>query len=86
MSGPIVDGRMGIYLDHDTGLLYLNFANLFDDFTLQTLSTKLNITVYLKKAGWNNQPLFVSASKTQNILELTPQTFTCGNDTLIILT
>jgi len=86
MSGPIVDGRMGIYLDHQTGLLYLNFANLFDDFTLQTLSTKLNITVYLKKAGWNNKPLFVSASKTQNILELTPETFNCGNDTLIILT
>lgn len=85
LNGVIVDNRMGIYIDQNTGLLYFNFANLYDDAVLQALSPKIQVTVFLKKAGWNNKPLFVSYNKMQNILGLTPTTITCGLDTLVLL-
>lgn len=69
-GGVIVDGKMGVAIDYQTGLLTLNFTNLYQDPVLQTLSTKVQIHVYLKKGGFNNQPLFVDATKVQNMLQL----------------
>jgi hypothetical protein len=68
LSGIIVDGRIGVSVDYSTGLLTLNFTNLYQDIILQTLNTKVEITVYLKKAGWNNTPIFVNSVQAQNIL------------------
>ena len=68
--GAIVDGKMGISMDFDTGLLTLNFTNLYQDQILQTLSTKVQVNVFLKKGGFNNQTLFVDSSKVQNMLSL----------------
>jgi hypothetical protein len=68
--GAIVDGTMGVSLDPSTGLLTLNFSNLYQDPVLQTLSTKVLISVFLKKGGFNNQPLFVDSTKVQNMLSL----------------
>ena len=67
-SGVIVDGKIGVSLNYETGLLSLNFSNLYQDPVLQTLSTKVEITVYLKQAGWNNQPIIVNSIKLQNVL------------------
>lgn len=69
-SGVIVDGKMGVSIDYDTGLLTLNFTNLFEDPIISTLSTKLQINVFLKKGGFNNKPLFVDSTKVQNMLKL----------------
>jgi hypothetical protein len=69
-SGVIVDGKIGVAIDYATGLLTLNFTNLYQDAVLQTLSTKVQISVYLKKGGFNNQPLFVDSTKVQNMLKL----------------
>lgn len=69
-SGAIVDGKMGVAVDYDTGLLTINFTNLYQDATLQTLSTKIQVTVYLKKGAFNNAPLFVDSTKVQNMLQL----------------
>lgn len=69
-SGVIVDGKMGVAIDYSTGLLTLNFTNLFQDTTLQTLSTKVQINVFLKKGGFNNTPIFVDSTKVQNMLNL----------------
>jgi hypothetical protein len=69
-EGVIVDGKMGVAIDYSTGLLTLNFTNLFQDAVLQTLSTKVQINVFLKKGGFNNQPLFVDSTKVQNMLKL----------------
>jgi hypothetical protein len=69
-TGPIVDGRIGVYIDHSTGLLRLDFSNLYQDPVLLTLNTKIQITVYLKKAGFNNTPLFVDSSQMANLLTL----------------
>lgn len=69
-SGAIVDGKIGVSIDYQTGLLTLNFTNLFQDTVLKTLSTKIQINVFLKKGGFNNQPLFVDSTKVQNMLKL----------------
>jgi hypothetical protein len=69
-SGTVVDGKMGVSVDFSTGLLTLNFTNLYQDAILQTLSTKVQVTIFLKKGGFNNTPLFVDSSKVQNMLSL----------------
>jgi hypothetical protein len=68
--GAIVDGKMGVSLDSSTGFLTINFTNLYQDAVLQTLSTKVQVQVFLKKGGFNNQPLFVDSSIVQNMLSL----------------
>jgi hypothetical protein len=68
--GVIVDGTIGVSVDYTTGLLTLNFSNLYQDPVLQTLSTKIQVNVFLKKGGFNNQPLFVDSGKVQNMLNL----------------
>lgn len=69
-SGVIVDGKMGVSMDYATGLLTINFTNLYQDPVLQTLSTKVQVNVFLKKGGFNNHPLFVDSTKVQNMLSL----------------
>src|SRR5208282_5262929 len=78
-AGAIVDGTMGVSMDFATGLLTLNFSNLYQDEVLQTLSTKVQINVFLKKGGFNNQPLFVDSTKVQNMLSLI-SVFSGAND------
>lgn len=78
-TGVIVDGKMGISVDYSTGLISLNFSNLFQDEILRTLSTKIQISVYLKKGSFNNEPLFVDATKVQNLLNLI-SVFSDAND------
>jgi hypothetical protein len=70
VSGIIVDGKIGVSFNYETGLLTLNFTNLFQDAILRTLSTKIQITVFLKKAGFNNKTLFIDSNKVKNINEL----------------
>ena len=70
-SGPIVDGRIGVAINYSTGDLTLNFTNLYQDAILTTISTKIQVNVYLKKAGFNNTPLFVNAAKVKNLLGIT---------------
>jgi hypothetical protein len=78
-AGDVVDGKMGVSLDFETGLLTVNFTNLYQDPTLQTLSTKIQVNVFLKKGGFNNQPLFVDSTKVQNMLSLI-SVFSGAND------
>lgn len=69
-TGAIVDGKMGVAMDYATGLLTLNFTNLYQDSVLATLNTKIQVNVFLKKGGFNNTPIFIDSFKTQNILNL----------------
>ena len=69
-GGIIVDGKIGVSIDPATGLLTLNFTNLFQDTILKTLNTKIQVHVFLKKGGFNNAPLFVDSVKVQNMLKL----------------
>lgn len=69
-SGAIVDGKIGVAIDQTSGLLTLNFTNLYQDTVLRSLNTKVQINVFLKKGGFNNQALLVSATKVQNMLQV----------------
>jgi hypothetical protein len=64
------DGYFGVLVDYQTGLLKLNFTNLYQDLILRTLSTKLQINVFLKKGGFNNREVFIDAEKVKNLLQL----------------
>lgn len=66
----IVDGKIGVAIDYQTGLLTLNFTNLFQDPILKTLNTKVQVHVFLKKGGFNNQTIYVDSVKMQNMLKL----------------
>lgn len=66
--GPIVDGRIGVHIDQLTGTLFLKFNNLYEDELYKTLTTKIQINVFLKKAGFNNKYLFVDSNKLKNML------------------
>jgi hypothetical protein len=78
-AGVIVDGKMGVAIDYTTGLLTLNFTNLYQDEVLPTLSTKIQVHVFLKKGGFNNKTIFVDSTKVQNILKLI-SVFSGAND------
>jgi hypothetical protein len=70
IDGIIVDGAVGVSFHPDTGILTVNFNNLYESPTLQTQKTRLQITVFLKKAGFKNDPVVIGASKVKNLLEL----------------
>lgn len=78
-TGVIVDGKIGVAIDYATGLLTLNFTNLFQDAVLPTLNTKVQVQVFLKKGGFNNQPIFIDSVKVQNMLKLI-SVFSGAND------
>ena len=67
-AGIIVDGKAGIYINQLTGQLIVNFTNLYQDPSLQTLSTKIEVLVFLKKAGFNNVPLSIDSATVLNLL------------------
>lgn len=61
--GVIVDDLFGININQSTGILTITVANNDYDSIFSELRTKIEITVYLKKAGWNNTPLTVPADQ-----------------------
>lgn len=69
-EGILINPSMGVSMDYSTGLLTLNFNGLFKDPVTKTENTKVQISVYLKKAGWNNAPTVIDSSKTTNLLGL----------------
>lgn len=89
LSGLIVDGKVGVAFDPTTGLLTLAFANLFQDPVQQTLNTKIQLTVYLKRAGFVNPPsVFIGSDKTQNLLGIpTPplSQISCPDPTTVVV-
>jgi hypothetical protein len=68
--GAVIDGKIGVDLDYTTGILKLNFSNLYEDVVLKTLNTKIQLVVFIKKAGFNNKPIYVSSHILQNILNV----------------
>jgi len=69
-GGDILDDKEGVFIDQSTGIMRINFTNLYQDPVLQTLITKVQVNVFLKKGGFNNNPLIVSSDKVLNILNL----------------
>ena len=70
LDGYVVidDPTIGVYMDHATGILTLNAQDLAEDIVYLSLVTKITVTVYLKKAGWNNQHLVITSDQLQGLL------------------
>ena len=66
--GIIVDPIIGVHLDQTTGLLTLFLKDLAEDEVFLTLVTKIQITVYLKKAGWKNNTLVVTSNEIEGLI------------------
>jgi hypothetical protein len=49
----IVDDVIGVYLDPQTSVLTVSFSDLYVDNVYVSLVSKILLTFYLKKAGWN---------------------------------
>jgi len=64
----IVDDHIGVNMDHANGLLTLTVQDLEVDPIYMTLVTKIEITVYLKKGGWNQNTLVVPPEQIQGLL------------------
>lgn len=64
----IVDDLIGIHLDSTTGILSLSVNDLSVHPIYNTLVSKVQILVYLKKAGWNNTPLVVSEDEVAGLI------------------
>jgi hypothetical protein len=65
--GVIVDDVIGVYMDHSTGIVTLTIKDLSADPIYLTLVTKLEVTVFLKKAGWINQPLVIDQDQVEGL-------------------
>ena len=66
--GVIVDDIIGIYLDTTTGILKLTIQDLSVNEVYKTLVSKIQILVYLKKAGWKNTPLVINTSEVAGLI------------------
>jgi hypothetical protein len=64
----IEDPIIASYIDHSTGILTINASDLSEDSVYLSLVTKLTVTVYLKKAGWNNSHLVISSDEFQGLM------------------
>lgn len=66
--GIIADELIGVHMDQVNGLLTLTIKDLDVDPIYLTLVTKIEITVYMKKAGWNNNTLVVPPEQIVGLL------------------
>lgn len=66
--GIIADDIIGIHMNQEQGLLTLTIKDLDVDPIYLTLVTKIEITVYLKKAGWNNEVLIIPPEQIEGLL------------------
>lgn len=57
--GIIIDNIFSIHMDQITGLMTLTLNDISNSAQYPELRSKILISVYLKKAGWNNTPLVV---------------------------
>lgn len=56
--------------DDTTGILTMTMSNLIDDTVYASLCSKIIITVYLKKAGFVNEPLTVASDEFVGLLSV----------------
>jgi hypothetical protein len=65
--GIIIDELVGVYMDNLTGIMTLSMKDLLYEPVYRTLVTRIEVTVYLKKAGWNNQMVYVTPDQVAGL-------------------
>jgi len=66
--GIISDDTLAAYIDQETGILYFTMKDVISSAVYPELRSKIQITVYLKKAGWNNTPLTIPGDQVVGLL------------------
>jgi hypothetical protein len=66
--GVISDDYLAAYIDQEEGILYFTMKDALSSAIYPELRPKIQITAYLKKAGWNNTPLTVPRDQVIGLL------------------
>lgn len=66
--GIISDDSLAAYIDHETGILYFTMKDAINSAIYPEIRPKIQLTTYLKKAGWNNTPLTVPGDQLVGLL------------------
>lgn len=66
--GIIIDDIIGVHMDQVNGILSLTIKDLVVDPVYLTLVTKIQILVYLKRAGWNNNVLVIEPGAIEGLV------------------
>lgn len=66
--GIISNETIAVYMDQSTGTLYFSMQDIEYDAIYPEYRTKIQITVYIKKAGWNNTPQTIPADQIVGLL------------------
>lgn len=67
VSGISAHNLIGVFVDPITGLMTLSVNSILNDNIFVDLRARLNIIIYLKKGGWNNQTLVVSGTEVTGL-------------------
>lgn len=67
--GVIANDSLAAYMDQENGLLYFAMKDILFDPIYPEIRTKIQITSYLKKAGWNNTPLVIAPGQLPGLLD-----------------
>lgn len=67
--GTNADEAIGTYIDHNTGLLRIRAFNIVYNPLLPEIRTRISIEVMLKKAGFANSNVFVTAAQLSEKLQ-----------------
>jgi hypothetical protein len=59
-------------MDPEEHILTLSMKDIEHNDVLSEMRTKILITVYLKKAGWNNTPLVLTKNQVSNLFINSP--------------
>jgi len=65
--GVIVDNIIGVNMSQATGIMTLSMKDIAYDSIYADLRTKIEITVYLKKAGWNNTNTIIPFDQVEGL-------------------
>ena len=63
-----IEDVIGAHMDYTTGILKLTLSDLLLDNVYLTLVNKIIITVFLKRAGWNNEPTIVLPTEIAGLI------------------
>jgi len=60
--GANADEVIGTYIDHDTGLLRIRSYNIVRNELFPELRSRIQVSIFLKKAGFANMPLYIDST------------------------
>jgi hypothetical protein len=66
--GDSADEAVGTYIDQSTGLMRIRAYNIVNNDLRPEIRTRIQVVVNLKKAGWRNLPVTISAADLSSVL------------------